>query len=144
MHTVKKRCWFIMHRWLPVYFVSDRRLDTGSSDIQLCEYSHRFSHLPAQGNRIKKNNWSSKKQIMAQFIIENTVLCFMALVIGYLLTLGFTLPGFNSIASASNPMILELDNPRLCCSLPAVHTDHHRICRVSGLFHIAIQTRANT
>ena len=60
---------------------------------------------------LRKTIGGTRKQIIVQFISENTILCFLALVFGYLLTVGFTLPGFNSIVG--NPLILDFANPRL-------------------------------
>lgn len=60
---------------------------------------------------LRKTIGGSRKQIIVQFISENVILCFLALVFGYFLTTGFTLPGFNSIVGS--PLILDLANLRL-------------------------------
>ena len=62
---------------------------------------------------LRKTIGGTRKQIIIQFISENTILCFLALVFGYLLTVGFTLPGFNTIVGKSSPLALDLMNPRL-------------------------------
>jgi putative ABC transport system permease protein len=69
---------------------------------------------------LRKTIGGSRKQIILQFIFENTLLCFLAIVFGYMLTVGFMLPGFNSIMDASNPMILDVGNPRLWIFISAL------------------------
>ena len=60
---------------------------------------------------LRKTIGGTRKQIIIQFISENIILCFLALLFGYMLTVGFTLPGFNSIVGS--PLILDLANPKL-------------------------------
>jgi ABC-type antimicrobial peptide transport system permease subunit len=62
---------------------------------------------------LRKTIGGTRSQLIVQFISENTLLCFLALIFGYLLTVGFTLPGFNGIASNNSPLILDFSNPRL-------------------------------
>ena len=66
---------------------------------------------------LRKTIGGTRKQLIAQFLAENTVLCFFALVFGYLLTIGFTLPGFNTIAAKSSPLVLDFMNSRLWINL---------------------------
>lgn len=60
---------------------------------------------------LRKTIGGTRKQIIIQFISENIILCFLALMFGYMLTVGFTLPGFNTIVGS--PLLLDLSNPRL-------------------------------
>jgi len=62
---------------------------------------------------LRKTIGGTRKQLIIQFLAENTILCFIALIFGYLLTVGFTLPGFNTIVGGSSPLILDFTNPRL-------------------------------
>ncbi|MCK5372456.1 MAG: ABC transporter permease, partial [Cyclobacteriaceae bacterium] len=69
---------------------------------------------------LRKTIGGSRKQIIVQFIFENTLLCFLAFVFGYMLTVGFTLPGFNSILGVVSPLILDFGNPRLWIYITAL------------------------
>lgn len=62
---------------------------------------------------LRKTIGGSRKQIVFQFIFENSLLCFLAFVFGYILTVGFTLPGFNSVLGVVSPLELDMTNPRL-------------------------------
>lgn len=62
---------------------------------------------------LRKTIGGSRKQIIVQFLFENTLLCFLALVFGYILAIGFMLPGFNSIVGSYYHMTLDYGNPRL-------------------------------
>lgn len=62
---------------------------------------------------LRKTIGGTRKQLVVQFLAENTILCFIALIFGYLLTVGFTLPGFNSIVGNSSPLMLDFENVRL-------------------------------
>ena len=62
---------------------------------------------------LRKTIGGSRKQIILQFINENAILCFLAFVFGWLLANSLLLPGFNSIASSSSPLIFDYQNPRL-------------------------------
>lgn len=62
---------------------------------------------------LRKTIGGTRAQIITQFIAENTILCLLALIFGYLLTVGFTLPGFNTIVGKSSPLVLDLANARL-------------------------------
>ena len=62
---------------------------------------------------LRKTIGGKRTQLIVQFLAENTILCLIALIFGYFLTIGFTLPGFNSVASASRPLILDFTNQRL-------------------------------
>ncbi len=62
---------------------------------------------------LRKTIGSTRKQLIIQFMTENTILCFFALLFGYLLTTGFTLPGFNTLVASNSPLILDFNNSRL-------------------------------
>ena len=62
---------------------------------------------------LRKTIGGTRKQLIIQFLAENTILCLIALIFGYFFTIGFTLPGFNTIVGNSNPLILDFANPRL-------------------------------
>jgi len=62
---------------------------------------------------LRKTIGGTRKQIIFQFISENAILCFLALTFGWLIANALLLPGFNSIASSSNPLIFDYQNPRL-------------------------------
>jgi ABC-type antimicrobial peptide transport system permease subunit len=62
---------------------------------------------------LRKTIGGTRKQIIQQFLFENTVLCLLAFIFGILLTIGFLLPGFNNTVEPVSPMELEFENPRL-------------------------------
>jgi ABC-type antimicrobial peptide transport system permease subunit len=62
---------------------------------------------------LRKTIGGTRKQIIMQFISENAILCFVALTFGWLIANALLLPGFNSIASSSSPLIFDYQNPRL-------------------------------
>jgi ABC-type antimicrobial peptide transport system permease subunit len=62
---------------------------------------------------LRKTIGGTRMQIVMQFIFENTILCLLAFVFGYMLTVGFTLPGFNATVGVNSPMVIDFTNSRL-------------------------------
>lgn len=62
---------------------------------------------------LRKTIGGTRKQIIIQFIFENSILCFLAFTFGYMLTVGFTLPGFNATLGVVSPMVIDFTNSRL-------------------------------
>ncbi len=62
---------------------------------------------------LRKTIGGTRKQIIIQFLFENTILCFLAFTFGYMLTVGFTLPGFNATLGVNSPMVIDFANSRL-------------------------------
>ncbi len=69
---------------------------------------------------LRKAIGGTRKQIIFQFISENSILCLMAMAFGWVLSSGFLLQGFNSITNPNNPLVFEYQNPRFWIFITSV------------------------